>query len=58
MLITAAPETLRARLSRRGREDAAAGEAGLARLADFRTDHAGLVTIANDGSLEAAVALV
>lgn len=55
VLITAAPEILKARLLARGRESAASVEARLARLADAEVGHPALVAIVNDGSLEAAV---
>lgn len=53
VLITAAPETLRARLTARGREDAADVAERLAGLA-APLDHPDLVTIANDGPVGAA----
>ncbi len=55
VLITAAPETLKARLVARGRESGESVAARLARLADCEIGHPALVTIVNDGSLEAAV---
>jgi ribose 1,5-bisphosphokinase len=54
VLITASPETLRRRLVARGREDARDIENRLGRLTEAPFNPSGLVTIANDTSIEAA----
>lgn len=54
VLITAAPETLRARLIARGREDAIDVEERLAGAAALPLEHPDLAIIANDGPVEAA----
>lgn len=54
VLITAAPETLRARLAARGREGAADVEERLAGAATPALVHPGLATIANDGPVDEA----
>jgi ribose 1,5-bisphosphokinase len=54
VLITAAIDKLRARLARRGREDAVAAASRLARSAAYPVSDARLVTIVNDGALDAA----
>jgi len=59
VLITAPAEKLKERLSRRGREDAAAAAERLRRGLAHDVDRPGLVTIVNDGTLDdAAEALV
>lgn len=55
VLITADAETLRARLLARGRETPETIAARLARLADAEIAHPALVTVVNDGGLDAAV---
>jgi len=52
VLITASAETLRCRLTRRGREDAAAIERRVQRAAEIPVAHRALVTIDNSGTLE------
>ena len=54
VLITAAAETLRRRLATRGREDAVAAESRLARNDAYTVSDSRLVTIVNDGALDAA----
>lgn len=54
VVVTAPPEVLARRLAARGREDAADVEARLARAAD-QPSGPGVVTVMNDGPLEAAV---
>lgn len=59
VLVTAPPAVLAARLAARGREDAAAVEGRLARAGEqpggIHPDDPGVVTVLNDGPLEAAV---
>ncbi len=54
VLITAARDKLRARLRARGRENAAAAASRLARGDAYSVDDSWLVTIVNDGALDAA----
>ena len=54
VLITAAIDKLRARLAARGREDAGAAASRLARSDAYTVNDARLVTIVNDGTLDAA----
>ena len=54
VLITAAPDKLRARLLARGRENAVAAAGRLARSDAYSVSDPRLVTIANDGALDAA----
>jgi ribose 1,5-bisphosphokinase len=54
VLITAALDKLRARLSARGRETAAAAASRLARSDAYSVNDTRLVTIVNDGALDAA----
>ena len=54
VLITAAPDKLRARLMARGRESAAAAASRLARSEAYCVEDSRLVTIVNDGMLDAA----
>ena len=54
VLITAPAERLQERLLKRGREDAAAAAERLRRSAMQDFDHAGMVTITNDGALDQA----
>ena len=54
IVVTAPPAVLAKRLAARGREDAAAVEARLARAAD-QPSGPGVVTVMNDGPLDAAV---
>jgi ribose 1,5-bisphosphokinase len=54
VLITAALDKLRARLSARGRETAAAAASRLARSDAYNVNDTRLVTIVNDGALDAA----
>ncbi len=54
VLITAELDKLRARLAARGREDAAAAASRLARSDAYTVTDSRLVTIVNDGELEAA----
>lgn len=54
--VTAAPETLAARLADRGRESVADIRARLAREAPLASAGATLVEISNDGALDAAIA--
>jgi ribose 1,5-bisphosphokinase len=59
VVVTAPPAVLAERLKARGREDAAAVEGRLARAAapasDVQPADQGVVTVMNDGPLEAAV---
>lgn len=54
VVVTAPPAVLAARLAARGREDAAAVERRLARAAE-QPNGPGVVTVMNDGALDAAV---
>ena len=54
VLITAEVDKLRARLTTRGREDAAAAASRLARSSAYAVSDSRLVTIVNDGELDAA----
>jgi ribose 1,5-bisphosphokinase len=54
VMITAAVDKLRARLAQRGREDAVAAASRLARGEAYAVRDARLVTIVNDGALDAA----
>ncbi len=54
VLITAALDKLRGRLAARGRESAAAAARRLARSDAYAVDDSRLVTIVNDGALDAA----
>jgi ribose 1,5-bisphosphokinase len=54
VLITAPPDKLKARLAARGREDAVAASGRLARSEAYSVSDPRLVTIVNDGALDAA----
>ena len=50
--VTASPNTMRARLKARGREDAADIEARIARASAFDVSGGDVITVLNDGSPE------